>query len=369
MFKLKVLEINALLVIEYTGRFTVDLKKAETTIDMETHIPLETFQEVLKNESGRYSIHKQGEHQHLETKKETPAKGKGTETFYCPMHCEGDKTYDKPADCPVCGMDLVEQHSLSTEQWTCSMHPEVIKKEAGKGVEAIIGLKKVALGNPKMMEYAEADITSKMKGETKTYQKQGKTVSFLAIDNTIVGYVVIGDKIKETSAKAIKALLHKGIDVIMLTCDNYDTAEAVASELNLTDFKAGMLPEDKLKEVEKLQANGKVVAVAGDGINDAPSLTAAHVGVSFGVATDIAINASEVVLIDKKLEALKKTILIGRQTNRTIIQNFFWAFIYNLFAIPFAAFGFLTPIIAALIMGFSDVIVIGNSILLKLKKT
>jgi len=800
--------------VEGVLNVTVDLKKAETTIDMETHIPLETFQEVLKNESGRYSIHKQGEHQHLETKKETPAKGKGTETFYCPMHCEGDKTYDKPADCPVCGMDLVEQHSLSTEQWTCSMHPEVIKKEAGscpicgmdllpiepdvsaeektfktllkkfwiaavftlpifliamseminnnplydiieqkywnwiqlalsfpvifyatwmfferaykslktwnlnmftligigagvawlfsvfgmffsdvfpaqfktehgavhvyfeaatviltlvllgqllearahsktnsavkqllklapnkaikmvageeievsiekivindilkvkpgdkipvdgvitqgkttidesmitgepipvnksrddkvssgtingnqsflmkaekigsdtllsqivhmvndasrsrvpiqnladkvssyfvpivmiislmtfavwalwgpepayvyafvnaiavliiacpcalglatpmsvmvgvgkgaqngvliknaealekmdtintlivdktgtitegqptvetvgvfggnfsdnevlqyivslntnsehplaeatvkygkehnveilksnnfsavtgKGVEAIIGLKKVALGNPKMMEYAEADITSKMKGETKTYQKQGKTVSFLAIDNTIVGYVVIGDKIKETSAKAIKALLHKGIDVIMLTGDNYDTAEAVASELNLTDFKGGMLPEDKLKEVEKLQANGKVVAVAGDGINDAPALAKSDVGIAMGTGTDVAIESAMITLIKGDLYGIVKARNLSKAVMKNIKQNLFFALIYNTLGLPIAAgvlfpfFGILlSPMIAALTMSFSSVSVIANALRLR----
>src|SRR5690606_4636583 len=145
------------------------------------------------------------------------------------------------------------------------------KAVTGKGVEATVNDKNVALGNPKMMEHAEADITSKMEDEAKTFQKQGKTVSYLAIDNSVVGYVVIGDKIKETSAKAIKALQEKGITVVMLTGDNHDTAQAVASELNLAVFKASMLPEDKLKEVEKLQKKGNVVAMAGDGINDAPA--------------------------------------------------------------------------------------------------
>ena len=155
---------------------------------------------------------------------------------------------------------------------------------------------------------------------------------------------------------------------MMLSGDRRKNCEEISRDLLLDDYYYEKSPKEKLVIVQKLIKDHNVIMV-GDGINDAPSLTTAHVGVSFGAATDIAINASEVVLIDKKLEALKKAIMIGRQTNRTIIQNFFWAFIYNIFAIPFAAFGFLTPIISALIMAFSDVIVIGNSILLKLKKT
>jgi Cu2+-exporting ATPase len=121
--------------IEGVLKATVDLDKAEATIEMESHIPIETFQEALKKDGDRYSIHKQGEqHQHSNDKKKEQPKGKGTGTFYCPMHCEGDKTYDAPGDCPVCGMDLVEEQNLSAtskEQWTCPMHPEIVKDEAG----------------------------------------------------------------------------------------------------------------------------------------------------------------------------------------------------------------------------------------------
>ena len=121
--------------VEGVSKATVDLDKAEATIEMESHIPIETFQEALKKDGDRYSIHKQGEqHQHSKDKKKEQPKGKGTGTFYCPMHCEGDKTYDKPGDCPVCGMDLVEEQNLSAtskEQWTCPMHPEIVKDEAG----------------------------------------------------------------------------------------------------------------------------------------------------------------------------------------------------------------------------------------------
>ncbi|MEO9257575.1 MAG: heavy metal translocating P-type ATPase, partial [Crocinitomicaceae bacterium] len=163
---------------------------------------------------------------------------------------------------------------------------------SGKGVEATINSKKVALGNPKMMEFANAPISDQMHEETKVFQKQGKTVSFLAIDKAVVGYVVIHDKIKDSSADAIKELQGKGIAVIMLTGDNFDTAQAVASELHLTDFKASMLPEDKLKEVAKFQEQGKIVAMAGDGINDAPALAKSDVGIAMGTGTDVAIQSA-----------------------------------------------------------------------------
>ena len=794
--------------VEGVSKATVDLEKAEATIEMESHIPIETFQEALKKDSDRYTIHNQGEHHHHHTKgkKEKQQKGKGTGTFYCPMHCEGDKTYDKPGDCPVCGMDLVEEQNLSAtskEQWTCPMHPEIVKEEAGscpicgmdlvpmeadssaeektykkllkkfwiataftlpiflmamsemlnnnplydimeqkywnwiqfvlsipvvfyatwmfferayrsiktwnlnmftligigagvawlfsvfgmlfpdvfpeqfktesgavhvyfeaatviltlvllgqllearahsktnsavkellklapnkaikivdgeevevsideielndilkvkpgdkipvdgvitegettidesmitgepipvnksqedkvssgtingnqsflmkaekvgsdtllsqiihmvndasrsrapiqnladkvsgyfvpvvvlisiitfivwsiwgpepvyvyafvnaiavliiacpcalglatpmsvmvgvgkgaqngvliKNAEAlekmdkvntlivdktgtitegkptvetvgafsdtlnknellqyIVSLntnsehplaeatvkygkehnaeilnsedlikdKKVALGNPKMMEYAKADITSKMKDEAKSYQKQGKTVSYLSIDETVVGYVVIGDKIKETSAKAIKALQDKGIDVIMLTGDNHDTAKAVASELNLADFKASMLPEDKLKEVEKLQKNGKVVAMAGDGINDAPALAKSDVGIAMGTGTDVAIESAMITLVKGDLHGIVKAKNLSNAVMKNIKQNLFFALIYNTLGVPIAAgvlfpfFGILlSPMIAALAMSFSSVSVIGNALRLR----
>jgi len=254
---------------------------------------------------------------------------------------------------------------------------DIIKSEdfsavTGKGVEATIKDKKVALGNPKMMEYAKADIISKMKDEAKSYQKQGKTVSYLSIDKTVVGYVVIGDKIKETSAKAIKALQDKGIDVIMLTGDNHDTAQAVASELNLADFKASMLPEDKLKEVEKLQKNGKVVAMAGDGINDAPALAKSDVGIAMGTGTDVAIESAMITLVKGDLHGIVKAKNLSNAVMKNIKQNLFFALIYNTLGVPIAAgvlfpfFGILlSPMIAALAMSFSSVSVIGNALRLR----
>lgn len=242
----------------------------------------------------------------------------------------------------------------------------------GKGVEAIINDKKVALGNPKMMEVATAEITSEMHEEAQNFQKQGKTVSYLSIDGKVVGYVVIADKIKETSAKAIKELQDQGIAVIMLTGDNHETAQAVASELHLVDFKAGMLPEDKLKEVEKLQKAGKIVAMAGDGINDAPALAKSDVGIAMGTGTDVAIESATITLVKGDLHGIVKAKNLSHAVMKNIKQNLFFALIYNTLGIPIAAgvlfpvFGILlSPMIAALAMSFSSVSVIGNALRLR----
>lgn len=279
----------------------------------------------------------------------------------------------------IVSLNTNSEHPLAeaTVKYGKERNTEILESQdfsavTGKGVEAIINDKKVALGNPKMMEYVKADITSKMKEEAKNYQKQGKTVSYLSLDKVVVGYVVIGDKIKETSAKAIKALQDKGIDVIMLTGDNHDTAQAVASELNLADFKASMLPEDKLKEVEKLQEKGKVVAMAGDGINDAPALAKSDVGIAMGTGTDVAIESAMITLVKGDLHGIVKARNLSHSVMRNIKQNLFFALIYNTLGVPIAAgvlfpfFGILlSPMIAALAMSFSSVSVIVNALRLR----
>ena len=279
----------------------------------------------------------------------------------------------------IVSLNTNSEHPLAeaTVKYGKERNTEILESQdfsavTGKGVEAIINDKKVALGNPKMMEYVKADITSKMKEEAKNYQKQGKTVSYLSLDKVVVGYVVIGDKIKETSAKAIKALQDKGIDVIMLTGDNHDTAQAVASELNLADFKASMLPEDKLKEVEKLQEKGKVVAMAGDGINDAPALAKSDVGIAMGTGTDVAIESAMITLVKGDLHGIVKARNLSHSVMRNIKQNLFFALIYNTLGVPVAAgvlfpfFGILlSPMIAALAMSFSSVSVIVNALRLR----
>ena len=279
----------------------------------------------------------------------------------------------------IVSLNSNSEHPLAeaTIKYGKEQNTEILKSNGfsavtGKGVETTINGKEVTLGNPKMMEYANAEITSQMKKETITYQKQGKTVSYLSIGKAVVGYVVISDKIKETSAKAIKELQDKGIAVIMLTGDNHDTAQAVASELNLTDFKASMLPVDKLKEVEKLQENGKVVAMAGDGINDAPALAKSDVGIAMGTGTDVAIESAMMTLVKGDLHGIVKARNLSNAVMKNIKQNLFFALIYNTIGVPIAAgvlfpfFGILlSPMIAALAMSFSSVSVIVNALKLR----
>ncbi|USD24606.1 heavy metal translocating P-type ATPase [Flagellimonas marinaquae] len=281
----------------------------------------------------------------------------------------------------IVSLNSQSEHPLAeaTVKYGKEQNAEFLKADGfnavtGKGVEGEVNNKEVALGNAKMIEQANATLTEAMENEAQSYQKQGKTVSYLAVEGQVVGYVVIGDKIKETSAKAIKDLQNKGIAVIMLTGDNHDTAQAVADELNLADFQASMLPENKLQEVEKLQEQGKVVAMAGDGINDAPALAKSDVGIAMGTGTDVAIESAAITLVKGDLHGIVKARNLSDAVMRNIKQNLFFAMIYNTLGIPIAAgllypfFGILlSPMIAALAMSFSSVSVIANSLRLKSK--
>ncbi len=242
----------------------------------------------------------------------------------------------------------------------------------GKGVTGIIDGKKIALGNKKMMEEVGATISEVIQKKVSEEQQKGKTVPMLSVDGKVEGYIVIADKIKETSKKAIAEFQKKGVEVIMLTGDNHDTAKAVAFELNLADFKAEMLPQNKLEVVEKLQADGKMVAMAGDGINDAPALAKSDVGIAMGTGTDVAIESASVTLVKGDLHGIVKAFHLSEKVMRNIKQNLFFALIYNTLGVPIAAgvlfpvFGILlSPMIAALAMSFSSVSVITNALRLR----
>lgn len=243
---------------------------------------------------------------------------------------------------------------------------------SGKGVTGIIGGKKVALGNEKMMSEVNASIPNNLQEDVIAEQKRGKTVPFLAINGLAVGYIVISDAIKETSKRAINELQERGIDVIMLTGDNIDTARAVAKQLKLKDFKAGMLPEDKLNVINSLQSKGRQVAMAGDGINDAPALAKSDVGIAMGTGTDVAIESAGITLVKGDLHGIVKAHKLSKEVMKNIKQNLFFALIYNTIGIPLAAgvlfpvFGILlSPMIAALAMSFSSVSVIANALRLR----
>ena len=242
----------------------------------------------------------------------------------------------------------------------------------GKGVSGTVGDKKVALGNAKLLEQFSIVITETLAKEVKAEQQQGKTVSYITEENEAVGYVSIFDAIKKTSEKAIKELQNNGVEVIMLTGDNKNTAKAVAEQLNLKHYKAECLPEDKLNEIKTLQQQGKIVAMAGDGINDAPALAQSDVGIAMGTGTDVAIESATITLVKGDLRGIVKAKKLSHGVVKNIKQNLFFAFVYNVVGVPIAAgvlypvFGLLlSPMIAALAMSFSSVSVIANALRLR----
>lgn len=242
----------------------------------------------------------------------------------------------------------------------------------GKGVTGMVDGKKVALGNKKLMEEAQASISEDMEAQVIKEQTAGKTISYLSVDGEVKGYVAITDAIKATSKSAIGYLMKNGVEVIMLTGDNANTAKAVANELHLSSFKAEVLPADKLNEIKRLQALGKVVAMAGDGINDAPALAQADIGIAMGTGTDVAIESAAITLLKGDLQGIVKARQLSHAVMRNIKQNLFFAFVYNVLGIPVAAgilyptFGILlSPMIAAAAMSVSSVSVIVNSLRLR----
>lgn len=242
----------------------------------------------------------------------------------------------------------------------------------GKGVKGQVDGKNILLGNLKMMQDEAVEIPDDTGAKITAVQMQGKTVSFIAEDKKLSGYVVIADKIKESSKAAIALLAKENVTVIMLTGDNKNTAKAVADVLGIKDYKAEVLPADKLEQIKKLQSEGHNVAMAGDGINDSPALAQANVGIAMGTGTDVAIESAAVTLVKGDLLGIAKARKLAEQVMKNIHQNLWFAFAYNTIGIPVAAgvlfpfFGILlSPMISALAMSFSSVSVIVNSLRLR----
>lgn len=244
----------------------------------------------------------------------------------------------------------------------------------GKGVIGSIEGKTVSLGNKALFEEKKIDLLNLVE-TADTLRQNGETVMFVAIDGKPAGLVSVIDPIKENTIKAITALKQEGINIIMLTGDNRKTAEAVAKKLGITEIQADVLPEKKISVIKELQAKGHIVAMAGDGINDAPALAQAQIGIAMGTGTDVAIESAGVTLLKGDLDGIVKALKLSRATMKNIRQNLFFAFIYNVVGIPVAAgilypwFGLLlSPIIASAAMSLSSVSVIGNALRLKLIK-
>lgn len=246
---------------------------------------------------------------------------------------------------------------------------EQFENISGKGVKGNINGKMTYLGNESLLTSHQIMIPERLQQKAVEVQSKAHTISYIAQDQNVLGFISFTDKIKESSKKAVKQLISEGIDVIMMTGDNEHTAKAVADELGIKHFKANCLPEDKLNEVKRLQKQGKIVAMTGDGINDSPALAQSNVGIAMGTGTDVAIESAEITLLKGDILGVAKAKLLSEKLLKNIKENLFFAFIYNVLGVPIAAgllypfFGILlSPMIAAAAMSFSSLSVILNSL-------
>jgi Cu+-exporting ATPase len=251
---------------------------------------------------------------------------------------------------------------------------ESFESITGKGVIGKVNGHEVGLGNQKLLDDLRIDL-GELSGRAERMRSEGQTAMFVALDGKAVGLIGVADPIKETTPEAVKNLHEEGMRIIMLTGDSRTTAEAVSKKLGLDEVIAEVLPDHKAEIVKRLQGEGKFVAMAGDGINDAPALAQAHVGIAMGTGTDVAMESGGVTLVKGDLRGIVRARRLSRATMKNIKQNLFWAFIYNTLGVPVAAgilypfFGILlSPMIAAAAMSFSSVSVVSNALRLRRAK-
>ncbi|MEO0115880.1 MAG: heavy metal translocating P-type ATPase, partial [candidate division WOR-3 bacterium] len=242
--------------------------------------------------------------------------------------------------------------------------PENLEAIAGKGIIGKVNGKEVLIGNRFLLEEKGIEY-SFLTDKIEELEKKAKTIILVAINQKLAGIIAIADALKEDSKEALKDLKKLGLKLIMLTGDNERTAKAIAQELGIDQVRANVLPADKQKEIERLQKEYGIVAMVGDGINDAPALTQANVGIAIGTGTDIAIEASDVTLVRGNLSSVVTAIKLSKATFKKIKQNLFWALFYNVIAIPLAMLGLLHPVIAEIAMAASSINVVTNSLRLK----
>ena len=297
----------------------------------------------------------------------------------------GTITKGKPEVTDIKSLDIKEKEllNLAASLEKLSEHPiakAIVKKAAlktykkvtgfkvlrGRGVEGKLGKDFILIGNQTLMKERKINLT-KLKSYVEKFEGEGKTTMIIAKNNKALGAIAVADSLKEDSKEAIKRLNQQGYKTIMLTGDNEKTAKAIAKQVGIKEVIANVLPEHKAKKVEELQKDS-MVAFIGDGINDAPALKQSNVGIALGTGTDIAIEAGDIVLAKGSLEGVVQSINLSKATFKKIKQNLFWAFAYNVVAIPLAISGFLHPIIAEIAMALSSITVVTNANLLRRAK-
>lgn len=231
----------------------------------------------------------------------------------------------------------------------------------GHGIRAVIEGKTIRVGTAKWMQAIPSDLRKK----AGSWEEEAKTVMFVELDGDVRGIIAVADQVKPEAEKALKSLRDRNIQLVMLTGDNEKTAQAIARAVGIDKVIAGVIPEEKAFHVEQLQKEGRHVAMVGDGINDAPALAAADIGIAIGTGTDVAIETADVTILGGDLQLLSKAVELSTRTMKNIRQNLFWALFYNSAGIPVAALGLLAPWVAGAAMAFSSVSVVSNSLRLK----
>jgi P-type E1-E2 ATPase len=266
-------------------------------------------------------------------------------------------------------LERLSEHSIGKALVSASKGLELnavtdFKAYPGKGLKGVINGKPVLIGNRGFMESYGIDVVAdrKLLSEIESSELSGATVVYLSYEGNLAGVFSVKDTVRKEAADVIKMLKHKGLDVAMITGDNIKTAAAVAREAGIDEVKAQMSPVEKAEEIKRMQASGRHVIMVGDGINDAPALVQADVGIAMGRATDIALESSDMVLMRNDLRLLPYAVNLSKKTFSVIRQNIFWAFFYNAVAIPLAMVGILHPIVAAGAMALSSLSVVGNSL-------
>ena len=232
---------------------------------------------------------------------------------------------------------------------------------SGRGIKATVDDKNVLVGTEKLMTESGIFIDNEVLEQKAELESQAKTAMFIAVNKQLNGIIAVADKVKQDSKRAIAEFKKFGLEPVMITGDNERTAKAIAAEVGITRVIANVLPDEKAKEVKNLQNNGEIVAMVGDGINDAPALTQDQVGIAIGTGTDVAIESGDIVLVQGKLSAVIKAIKLSRATFKKIKQNLFWASFYNLIMIPIAIIGVMHPVLAEIAMALSSINVVTNS--------